>query len=170
MEKNLKKNIYIYIYIYIVVVQSLSHVWLFVTPWTVARGASLSFTISWSSLKLPSIESVMSSNHLIFSYRLLLLPSNFPSIGVFSSEWALHIRWPKYWSFSFSISPFNKYSWLISFTIYWFDLFAIQSTLKSLLQHHNLKAFFMVQLLHDYWKNHSFDYRDLCQQSDLSAF
>ena len=138
------------------------------TPWTAACQASLPFTISQSLLKLMSIESVMPSNHLIICRPLLLLPSAFPSIRVFSSELALHIRWPKYWSFSFSISPSSDYSGLISFSIDWFDLPAVQGTFKSLLQHHNLKAsifqhsaFFIVQLphLYDYWKTHSFDYR-----------
>ena len=121
-------------------VQFLSRVRLFATPWTAARQASQSFTISWSLLKLMSIESVMPSNHLILCHPLLLLPSIFPSIRVFSNESALHIRWPKYWSFSFSISPSNKFLELISFRIDWLDLLAIQGTPKSLLQHHNLKA------------------------------
>ena len=121
------------------VVLWLSCVWLFVTPWTAARQASLSFTISRSLLKLMSIESVMPSHHLILCFPLLLLSSIFPSIRVFSSESALHIRWPKYWGFSFSISSSNKYSGLISFRIDLFDL-AVQGTLKSLLQHHSLKA------------------------------
>ena len=136
-----------------VVFQSLSCVRLFVTPWTAACQASLSFTISQSLLKLMSIESVMPSNHLILCYPLLLLPSIFPSIRVFPSESALRIRWPKYWSFSFSISPTNEYSGLISFRIDWFDLLAVQGTHKSLLQHHSSKAsifrhsaFFTVQL------------------------
>ena len=123
------------------------------TLWTAARQASLSFTIPWSLLKLMFIESVMPSNHLILCHPLLLLPSILPSIRVFSSESALPIRWPKYWSFSFSISPSNEYSGLISFRIDWFDPFAVQGTLKGLLQHHSLKtsvlwrsAFFMVQL------------------------
>ena len=142
--------------------------------------ASLSFTNSQSLLKLMSIESVMPSNHLILCHPLLLLPSIFPSIRVFSNELALHIKWPKYWGFSFSISPFNKCSGLISFRMNWFDLLAVQGTLKSLLQHHSLKAsilqcsgFFMVQLSHLYLttgKNCIFDYMDLCQQSDVSAF
>ena len=105
------------------------------TPWTTARQASLSITNSWSLLKLKSIESVMPSNHLIFC-RPLLPPSIFPSIGVFSDESVLHIRWPKYWSFSFNISPSNEYSGLTSFRIDWLDLVAVQGTLKSLLQHH----------------------------------
>ena len=122
-------------------------------PWTAALQASLSFTISWSLLKLMSIESVMSFNHLILCHPLLLLPSIFLSIRVFSNESALCIRWPRYWSFSFSTSPCNEYSGLISFKIDWFDLLAVQGTLKSLLKHHSLKAstlwssaFFMVQL------------------------
>ena len=114
-----------------IVVQSLSCVWLFVTLWTVARKDSLSFTISQSLLKFMSIESVMSSNHLILCLPLLLLPSIFPSIRVFSNESALRIRWPKYWSFSFSIGPSNEYSGLISFRIEWFDLLAVQGTVKS---------------------------------------
>ena len=119
-----------------VVVQSLSRVWLFMTPWTAARQASLSFTISQSLLKLMTIELVIPSNHLILCHPLLYLPSIFPSIRVFSSELALLIKWPKCWSFSFSISPSHEYSGLISFRIDWFDL-AVQETLKSLLQHHN---------------------------------
>ena len=118
-------------------VQSLSCVWIFVTPWTVARQVSLSITNFWSLLKLMSIESVMPSNHLIFCHLLLLLPSIFPSIKVFSNELVLLIRWPKYWSFSFSISPSNEYSGLISFRMDWLDLLAVQGTLKSLLQHHS---------------------------------
>ena len=125
---------------YVIVVQSLSHVLLFATPWTVACQASLSFTISQSLLKLISIESVMPSNHLILCCALLLLPSVFPSIRVFSNESALHIRWPKYWSFSFSISPSNEQPGLISFRMDWLDLLAVRGTLKSLLQHHSLKA------------------------------
>ena len=127
------------------------------TPRTAAHQAPLSSTISQGLLKFLSIESVMLSNHLILCCPLLLLPSIFLSIRVFSSESALHIRWPKYWSFSFRISPSNEYSELISFRIDWLDLLAVQGTLKSLLQHHNLKisvlqhsAFFMVQLLHLY--------------------
>ena len=121
-------------------VQSLSRVWLFVTPWIAVRQASLSITNSWSFLKLISTESVMPSNHLILCCPLLLLLSIFPSIRVFSNESALHIRWPNYWSFSFSISPFNEYSGLISFRIGWLDFLEVQGTLKSLLQHHSLKA------------------------------
>ena len=128
-----------------------------VTPWTVACQASLSITNSQTLLKLMSMESVMPSNHLILCHPLLLLPSIFPSIRVFSDESVLHIRWPKYWSFSFSISPSNEYSGLISFMIDWLDLLAVQGTLKSLLQHYSSKAsilqcsaFFMIQLSHPY--------------------
>ena len=121
-------------------VQSLSRVWLFATPWTAARQASLSITNSRSLLKLVSIESVMPSNHLILCHPLLLLPSIFPSTRVFSNESAPHIRWPTYWSFSFRISPSIEYSGLISFRIDWFDFLAVQGTLKRLLQHHSSKA------------------------------
>ena len=121
------------------VVQSLSCVQIFATPWTAARQASLSFTNSQSLLKLMSIELVILSNHLILCRPLLLLPSVFPSIRVFANESAVCIRWPKYWSFSFSISPSNEYSGLISLRIDWFDL-AVQGTLKSLSQHHSSKA------------------------------
>ena len=134
------------------------------TPWTAARQASLSITNSGSLLKLMSIESVMPSNHLILCCPLLFLPSIFPSIRLFSNESFLRIRWPKYWNFSFSISPSNEHPGLISFRMDWLDLLAVQGTLKSLLQHHSSKAsilrhlaFFTVQLSHDYWKNHSFD-------------
>ena len=149
-----------------VVVQLQSHVQLFATPWTVACQASLSFTISRSLVKLMSIELVMPSNHLILCHPLLLLPSILPSIRVFSNESAFSIRWPKYWSFSFSISPSNEYSGSISFRIDWFDLLAVQGTLNSLLQHHSsnvsiLWLSFLCGLtltsIHDYWKNHSFD-------------
>ena len=138
-------------------VQSLSRVRLFVTPWTAACQTSLSITISQSLPKPVSIELVMSSNHLILCHLLLLLPSIFPSIRVFSYESALRIRWPKYWSFRFSISPSNEYLELISFRMNWLDLLAVQGTLKSLLQHHSSKAsilwcsaFFIVQLWHPY--------------------
>ena len=134
-------------------VQSLRCVRLFATPWTAARQASLSTTNSQSLLKLMSIESVMPSNHLILCRPLLLLSSIFPSTRVFSNESTLHIRWPKYWSFSFSISPSNEHSGLISFRMNWLDLLAVQGTLKSLLQHHSSKVsilqsstFFIVQL------------------------
>ena len=126
-----------------VVVQPLSRVCLFVTPWTAACQPSLSFTISWSLLKLMSVELVMPLNHLLLCHPLLLLPSIFPSIRVFSNELALHIWWPKGWSFSFSIKPSNEYSGLSSFRIGWFDLLAVQGTLKNLLQHDNLKAFIL---------------------------
>ena len=138
-------------------VQSLSHVWLFVTPWISARQASLSITNSQSLLKLMSIESVMPSNHLILCCPFLLTPSIFPSIRVFSNESALHIRWQNYWSFSFKISPFNEHPGLISFRMDWLDILAVQRALKSLLQHHSSKAsilrcsaFFIVQLSHPY--------------------
>ena len=121
-------------------VQSLIRVQLFVIPWTAALQASLSINDSCNLLKLMSIELVMPSNQLILCHPLLLLPSIFPSIRVFSNEPALHIRWPKYWSFSFSISPFNEYSGLISFRIDCFDLLSVHGTLKSLLQHHSSKA------------------------------
>ena len=117
-----------------------SHVQLFATPWTAACQASLPITMSLSSLKLMPIESVMPCNHLILCHHLLLLPLTYSSIRFFSSESALHSRWPKYRSFGFSISPSNEYSGLISFRIDWFDLLALQGTLKSLLQHHSLKA------------------------------
>ena len=137
------------------VLQSLGCDQLFATPWTAACQASLSFTTSWSLLKLMSIESVMPSNHLVLCCLLLLLPSIFPSIRVFSNESVLHIRRPKDWSFSFSTSPSNEYSGLISFRIDWFDFLVVQGPLKSLLQHHSSKAsilqcsaFFIVQLSH----------------------
>ena len=152
-------------------VQLLSRLRLFATPWTTARQASLSITNSWSLLKLMFIESVMPSNHLILCCAFsscLKGQHHLPSIRVFSSESILRIRSPEYWSFSFSISPSNEYSGLISFRMDWLDLLSIQGTLKSLLQHHSSKAsilqhsaFFIVQLsypsIHDYWKNHSFD-------------
>ena len=138
-------------------VQSISHVQLFATPWTTAQQASLFITNSWSLLKFMSCELVMPSNHLLLCHPLLLLPSVFPSIRVFSNESALHIRWPKYWRFSFSISPFSEYSRLISFKFDWFDLLAVQGTLKSFLHHHSSKvsilwhsAFFIVQLSHSF--------------------
>ena len=139
------------------------------TPWTTARQASLSFINFWSLLKLMSIESMISSNHLILCCALLLLLSIFPVIRVFT-ESPLHIRWPKSWSFSVSISPSNEYSGLISFRIDWFDLLAVQGTLKSLLQHQSLKASILIYgptitYIHDYWKNHSLVYTDLCWQN-----
>ena len=133
------------------------------TPWTAAHQACLSITNSWSLLKLMSIECVMPSNHLILCHPLLLLPSIFPSIRVFSNELALHIRWPKYWCFSFNVSPSNEHAGLISFRMYWLDLLAVQGTLKSLLQHHSAKAsilwhsVFFLMSIHDYWKNYSLD-------------
>ena len=149
-------------------VQLLGRAWLFVTPWTATHQASLFITNSQSLHKLMFIESVMPSNHLILCPPLLLPHSIFPSIRIFSSESVLHIKWPKYWSFSFSISPSNEYSGLISFRIDWLDLLEVQGTLKNLLQHHNSKAsilqhsaFFMVHptltSIRDYWKKHSFD-------------
>ena len=138
-------------------VQSLGHVQIFETPWTAACQASLSIINSWSWIKLISIKLVMPSNHLILCCPLLLPPSIFSSIRVFSNQSSLRIRWPKYWSFSFSISPSNEYSGLISFRTDWFDPLAVQGTLKSLLQHHSSKvstlqcsAFFIVQLSHPY--------------------
>ena len=159
----------------IVVSQSLSRVQLFVTPRTAAHHASLSFTISRSLLKLMSTESAMPSNHLILCHPLLLPPSIFPSIRVFSNESVLLIRWPKYWSFTFSINPSKEYSGLISFRMDRFDLLAVQETLNSLLQHHSLKTLRLLYgptlaSMRDYRKNHSFDYTDPCQRSNLSAF
>ena len=147
------------------------------TLWTAAHHTSLSFTISQSLLKFMSIKLMMLSNHLILYCLLLFFSSVFPSIRFFSSESALYIRWPKYWNFSFSISPSNEYSGLISFRINWFDLLTVQGTLRSLLQHHILKisvlwqsVFFTVQLstiMCDHQEEHSLDYTDLCQQSDV---
>ena len=138
-------------------VQLLSRVWIFVTPWTAVHQASLSITNSWSPPKPMCIVSVGPSNHLILCHPLLLLPSIPPSIRVFSNESALHMRWPKYWSFSFSISPSSEHPGLISFRMDWLDLLAVQGTLKSILQHHSSKAsvlrhsaFFIVQLSHPY--------------------
>ena len=153
-------------------VQSFSCMWLFATPWTAARQTPLSIISSQSLLKLTSIELVMASNHLILCHPLLLPPSIFPSIRVFSNESVIHIKWPKYWSFSLCISPFNEYSGLISFRIDWFNLLkprdsqksspapqfeSINSSALSLLYGPTLTS------LHDYWKNQSFDYMDLCQ-------
>ena len=144
-------------------VQSLSCVQLFATSWTAACQASLSITNSRSLLKLMCIESVMPSNHLILCHPFLLPPSIFSNIRIFLNESGLHIRWPKYWSFSFNISPSNEHPGLISFKMDWMDLVAVQGTLKSLLQHHSSKAsilrclaFLIVQLSH-HWKNHSLD-------------
>ena len=153
-------HIYIYIHTHIYFSQSvqlLSRVWLFATPWTTARQVSLSITNSRSPPKPVSIESVMPSNHLILCHPLLLLPPIPPGIRIFSNESALRIRWPKYWSFSFNVSPTNEHPGLISFRMDWLDLLAVQGTLKSLLQHHSsnasilqCSAFFTVQLLHPY--------------------
>ena len=161
-------------------VQLLSHVLFVVTPWTAACQASLSITNTQNLLRLMSIELVMPSNHLILCDPLLLPPLIFPNIRVFSNESALHIRWPKYWSFSFSISPSNEHPGLISFRVDWLDLLAVQGTLESLLQYHSSKAsilwcsafFYSLTLtsIHDYWKNCIFDYTDLCRQSNVSAF
>ena len=153
-------------------VQSLSRVQLFATPWIATYQASLSITSSWSSLRLGFIESVMPSTHLILSRPLLLLPPITPSIKVFSNESSLRMRWPKYWSFSFSIIPSKETPGLISFRMDWLDLLAVQGTLKSLLQHHSSKASILQHSLisssillnsptltsiYDHWKNHSFD-------------
>ena len=147
------------------------------TPWTAACQTSLSFTISRSLIKLMSTELVIPSNHLILCCPLLLLPSIFPSIKVFSNESILCIRWPKYWSFS--ISPSKEYSALISFRIDWFDLLAVHGTQESSpapqFKSNSCSALSLLYApalapAHDYWKNHSFDYRDLCWQSDISAF
>ena len=154
--------------------QSLSRVQLFATPWIVAHQASLSITNSRSSLRLTSIKSVIPSSHLILCRPLLLLPPIPPSIRVFSNESALRMRWPKYWSFSFSISSSKEHSRLNSFRMDWLDLLAVQRTLKSLLQHHSSKVSVLYSpsrtSIHDCWKNHSFDYTDLCRQRDISAF
>ena len=148
-------------------VQLLSCVRLFATPWTAAHEASLFIANTQSFLKHMSIELVMPSNHLILCRPLLFSPSIFPSIRVFSNESVLCMRWPKYWSFSFSVSPSNRFSGLISFRVDWFDLLAVPGTLKSLLQHHSSKASVLwhssflysptLTSIHDYWKNHSFD-------------
>ena len=154
------------------VVLLLCHVGLFETLWTAARQAFLSFTTSWSLRKLMSIEPVMPSNHLLLCHPLLLMPSIFLSIRVFSNEFALCIMWPKYWSFHFNTSLSNEYSGLISFRVEWFDLLAVQGTLQSLLQHHSSSLqrspCFTVQLSHPYMKKHSSDWMDLCQQSNVS--
>ena len=145
-------------------VESLSRVRLFVTPWTAVHQASLSITNSWSLLKLMPIKSVMPSNHLILCRPLLLLPSIFPSIRVFSSESSLHIRWPKYWSFSFNLSPSNEHPGLISFRMDWLDLLAVQGTQESFptpqfksINYSALSFLYSptVTSIHDYWKNHS---------------
>ena len=162
-----------------VVVQSFRCVWLFANWRTPALQAFLSFTISQSLLKVMSIESVMPSNHNILCSHLLFLPSIFPSIRIFSNEWAHHIRLPKYWSFNFNISATKEYSGLISFRTDYLDLLVVQETLKSLLQHQFESIISSVLSLlyyptltseHDYWENHSLDYRNLCWQSDVSTF
>ena len=150
----------------VVAVELLTGVQLFVIPRITARQSSLSFTICWSFLRFMSIELEMLSKHFILCHPLLLLPSIFPSIGIFSNESALQIRWPKYWSLNFSIRPSNEYSGLISFRIDCFDLLVIQGILKNLLQHHSLKASILlygptITSIHDYQKNHSFHYMDL---------
>ena len=159
MEQNIKKEC-------ISSVQSLSHIWLFAIPWIAEHQASQSITSSQSSPKPKCIGSVMSSSHLILCHPLLLLPPISPSIRVISKESTLRMRWPKYWSFSLSISPSNEHLGLVFFRMDWLDLFAVQGTLKSFLQYHSSKAsilrcsaFFIVQLtsICDYWKNHSFD-------------
>ena len=166
-------------YIHTSSIQSLSHAQRFIIQWTAAHQASLSITNSRSLLKLVSIESVMPSNHLILCSPLLLLPSIFPNIRVFSSESVLCIKWEKYLSFSFSISPSNVYSKLISFMMDWLDLLAVRGTLKSLLQHHRSKAsilwhsaFFIVQLLHSYMTIGKYIAltRQICWQGNISAF
>ena len=168
-------------FISLVIVQSLSCVWLFVTPWTAARQASLSLTTSQSLPKFMSVASVMPSSYFILWCPLLLLPSIFPSIRDFSNELAAPIRWPKYWSFGFSIRPSNEYSGLISLKSDWFDILAVQGTFRSfspvpqlegsinslvfcLLYHPALTT------VHDHWEDHSLDCRDLCLQSNVSAF
>ena len=159
---------------------SLSGVRIFVTLWTAARQASLSVTNSQSLLKLMTIESVMPSKHLILCRPLLLLPSIFPSVRVFSNESVLPIRWPKYWSFSFSISPSNEHPGLISFRMDWLDLLAVQGTLQESSPTPQFKSISSLVLsllygptltsIHDHWKNHSFDSMDFCWQSSVSAF
>ena len=159
--------IYVYIYFCISSVQSLSSDHVCVTPWTAACQASLSITNSWSLLKIMWIESVMPSNHHILCHPLLLLPPIPPSIRVFSNELTLHMRWPKYWTFSFSISPSNEHPGLISYRMDWLDLLVVQGTLKSLLQHHSSKSIIFsvfsflhsptLTSIHDHWKNHSLD-------------
>ena len=160
-------------------VQLLSHVQLSVTPWTAARQAPMSITNSWSSPKLMSIKLVTPSNHLILCHPLLLLPSIFPSIRVFSDESALRIRWPNYWSFSFNISPSNEHPGLISFRMDWLDLLAVQGTQESSptpqfksINSSALSFLYSPTLtsIHDCWKHHSLDETGLCWQSNISAF
>ena len=171
---------FIFAFIFCCFIQSLSCVWFFATPWTVVCEAFLSFTISQSLLTLMSIQSVMPSNHLILCCPLLLLPSIFPSIRAFSNRSALSIRCPKYWSFSFSISPSNEYSRLISFKIQWFDILTVQGTLEHLLEHHSSKAsilwysaFYMVQLSHPYMttgKTIAFSIQTFFNKKNVSVF
>ena len=168
--------------IFAVVVQLLYGVQLFAIPGTAAHQAPLSSTVTWSLLRFMSIESVMLSHYLIVCHPLLILLSIFPSIRVFSSELAVYIRWPKYWSFNFSISPSNEYSGLFSFRIDWFDLLVLSKGLSRVFSSttvwkHWLSACFgclrygpTLTSTHDYWKKHSFDYMDLCRQNDVSAF
>ena len=160
-------------------VQSFSRVWFFETPWTTARQASLSITNSQSLPKLMSIESVMPPNHLILCHPLLLLPSIFSIIRVYSNESALRIRWPKYWSFSFNISPSNEHPGLISFRMDALDLLAVQGTLKSTptTQFKSINSLALSFLysptltsIYDHWKNHSLDETDLCWQSNVAVF
>ena len=161
---------------YVAVVQLQTRVPLFVTPWTAACQVSLSFTISQSLPKFMYIVLVTPSSHLILCHPLLLLPLIFPSIRVFSNELAIHIRWPKYWSFSFSISPSDEYSGLISFKIDWFNLLAVQESSPAS-QFESISSLAVCLLygpalrtVRDYWKDHSFEYIDLCQQNDVFAF
>ena len=165
--------------LFVVAVQLLNHVWHFGTPWTAAHQVPLSSIISQSLLKFMSIEPVMLFNHLIVCHPLLLLSSVFPRIRVFPSELALYIRWPTYWSFSFSISPSNECLGLISLRINWFDLFVVQGTLRVFSNNtvqkidSSVLSFLYgppVISTHDYWKNHSFDYTDFFQKSDFSNF
>ena len=166
--------------LFVVAVQSPSRVQLFVTSWTAARQASLSFTTSLSLLKFMYLGSVMTSNHLILCCPLFLLPSIFPSIRVFANESAVCIKWPNYWRFNFSISPSSEYSELISLRIDWLDFLAVERTLESLLQHHNFESInsLVLYLLYGpalttvcyYWKDHSFDYMQLCWQSRCLCF
>ena len=153
---------------------SVSHIWLFGPIWTAACQASLSITISQSLPKFMFIASVMPSSRLVLWRPLLLLPLIFPSIRDFSDESSIHIAWPKYWSFSFSISPSNKYSGLISLKTDWFDLLAVQGIFRSLFQHHSQKISILYGLalttICDNWEDHSLDYTDLCQKSSVSAF
>ena len=170
----------LFIYFIVAVVQLLTGVQLFETPWTTGLQASLSFNISWNLLKFISIASIIPTNHLILCLPFSSCPQSFPALSLFHWISSLH-QWPKYWSFSFSNSPSKEYSGFISFRVDWFDLLAVQRILKRLLQHHNSKAilqhsaFFMVQLSYPYMttgkkKKHNFNYTDLCQKSNVSTF